>query len=673
MKSKDQIIADYIRDYFVNTDTVGIIFKGIDDINPAKIVTELVSFNHDAYYYVASVGYDDNTDDNTYDEECHQGFELVKNIEKAVLWRSKPDCAGKIIVFIKEDTDKLHSLAEFSMTSTRDISQFLISQQISNENNIPTNKFWEALERTSGYYTFDAVYDFVAAVNDSGNPVEAIPQNMWRLNLLRDADVLSAKNDPEDRLKRNRDRIFEIGQLSEDARKKLSNSLVRSKDSKKEQLQDAYNKLQSFYKYGDIRTLKELDFDIIEELFSASQKRSKVDKTSGDSDNSTGDKETSIAPKDVDKKISTSIVAGNDDAMNDIRELYDELVKHFSSDDESDDGEDISPIGGIFENKKIILNVPKSNLRKIVGRFCNSKTWGGILKTEESVLKDAISNDTYDSVFFEPDNAMSWISYGEGVDGGQSLFNFMGQFDNLFDSKGSAEPFIPIIDKLRESRSKLLNNLDMIMYYPVLFFGANSANCQLLIEYIETWSDLYHAICNNEHEMRRISVGGTNRILKTILLLDILYIETPTELKGVLMPLHPFFLWRYYEVFKSFSSTKDVLSDQDKKALEDVLSQLPQVLNFIVANSLITGSTENRVLPNSGAIEMLPTFENKTNRYLGNDGTDSIEEILTRWVGFAPYTRNEVRICSVDAPDLIKTLRQIKSFMDKNSVIRVVK
>ena len=69
---------------------------------------------------------------------------------------------------------------------------------------------------------------------------------------------------------------------------------------------------------------------------------------------------------------------------------------------------------------------------------------------------------------------------------------------------------------------------------------------------------------------------------------------------------------------------------------------------------------------------MLPTFENKTNRYLGNDGTESVEEILTRWVGFAPYTKNEIRVCSVDAPDLIGNIRQIKGFMDKNEVKRVV-
>ena len=86
----------------------------------------------------------------------------------------------------------------------------------------------------------------------------------------------------------------------------------------------------------------------------------------------------------------------------------------------------------------------------------------------------------------------------------------------------------------------------------------------------------------------------------------------------------------------------------------------------------MTGTSEDKVLPCSGNIEMLPTFENKTNRYLGDDGSQSIGEILTRWIGFAPYTKSEIRICSVDAPDLIANIRAIKSFMDKNGCERVV-
>ena len=99
---------------------------------------------------------------------------------------------------------------------------------------------------------------------------------------------------------------------------------------------------------------------------------------------------------------------------------------------------------------------------------------------------------------------------------------------------------------------------------------------------------------------------------------------------------------------------------------------MPQILSFVIANSLITDNGEDKVLPCSGSIEMLPTFENKTNRYSGSDGTEALGEILSRWVGFAPYTRNEIRICSVDAPDLIENLRAIKRFMDANSCQRVV-
>ena len=114
--------------------------------------------------------------------------------EKAVLWRSMPECAGKIIVFIRNDTDKLHSLAEFDVITTRDIARFLIEQQISSENNAPTNSFWTALRATSDYYTFEALHEFVQSVVESGNSTEAIPRNMWRLNLLQDVEILGTQN-----------------------------------------------------------------------------------------------------------------------------------------------------------------------------------------------------------------------------------------------------------------------------------------------------------------------------------------------------------------------------------------------------------------------------------------------------------------------------------------------
>lgn len=671
MMSKQELVIAILRKQ-ISDIKVGIILKGVDDIFPEEIIKALVEDGKKLY--AAAVGYNEVAD-------CSETlYEITDSIEKAVLWRSMPECAGNIIVFVRNDTDKLHSLAEFETITTRDIARFLIEQQISNENNTPTNSFWQALKATSDYYTFEALHEFVSAVVNSDNPAEAIPQNMWRLNLLQDTEILGTKGKQEERLARNRDLIFAIGQLSEDSRKKLSRSLVKTKAKDKERLQKAYRSLQGFYKYGSREMLETLDFNTVQELFSASQKTEKDRKAktdpvvSGDKGDMPDDTETTpIRPKELDRIISDAVVFGEAEEQENIKELLRELNKHYDIETEEND-DSIPTIGGIFGERSIVIESHQTDLRKLVGKFCNDTVWGGVMETEESVLKDAISADITDTHLFDPQDKDSVIAFTGGIDGAQPLFDFIVQFDSQFDSKGleTAERFAPIINNLKVHRKKLFSCLDLIMYHPVLLFGASEEHRTNLIEYIMAWEQLYHAFCVNEPTMRQISTGGTSFIARAILLLDVLFVRTPKEWKGILLPLHPVYLWRYYEVFRTLPGKKATLSTEDKEALSNVLSQLPQVLSFIVANTVVTGTTEDRILPCSGSIEMLPTFENKTNRYLGNDGTESVEEILTRWAGFAPYTRNEIRICSVDAPDLIGNMRQIKSFMDKNTVKRVV-
>ena len=672
MLDKQSLVVNLLKEHLSSVKT-GILIKGVEGISPVSIVKELVSDN--GLLFAAVIGYGV--------EKSHQdgAYEISDSIEKAVLWRSMPECAGHILVFIKNDTDKLHSLAEFESVSTRDVSRFLLEQQMKSDNNTPTHNFWEALKETSDFYTFDSLCEFVAAVLDSGNPADAISDNMWRLNLLKDTSILGTKSDPKERLAKNRNLIFAIGQLSEDSRKKLSRSLARrAKQSDKERLQSAYYSLQNLYKYGNRETLKDLDLETVSELFSASQKTDKKDKKpkeqpSGDTPDISDlpTESTPIKAKELDSIVSDAVVFGDDEALENIKVLMKELSKHYDPETEENDDE-IPSIGGIFGDRSIALESHQSDLRKLVGRFCNLSAWGGVMETAESVLKDAISADVESTSFFDPMSTESVLSFSGGIDGSQALFDFIIQFDAQFDAKGieTAERFAPIISNLKYQRERLLPSLDMIMYHPVLLFGASGEMQSALIEYIKSWESLYHAFCVNEPTMRQISAGGTSFVARAVLLLDVLYVQTPKEWKAILLPLHPLYLWRFYEIFRTLPNKRADLSEEDKEALSSVLVQLPQILSFIIANRIITETTEDRVLPCSGTIEMLPTFENKTNRYLGNDGTDAVEEILTRWAGFAPYTRNEIRICSVDAPDLIGILRQVKSFMDKSACRRIV-
>lgn len=664
MKDKQELVIELLRKHLAEV-KVGILVKGVDNIHPEKIISVLAT--DERHLYSAAIGYDGVASHN--DEK----YDITDSIEMAVRWRSIPQCAGSIVVFIKNDVDKLHSLAEFEVITTRDIARFLVEQQINSENNIPTNSFWAALQATSDYYTFDALYEFVTAITKSDNPSEAIPQNMWRLNLLKDTEILGAKNKPEERLLENRNLILAIGQLREDSRKKLSNSLVRTDEKDKNRLQNAYNSLQKLYKYGNRETLKDLDLETVKKLFSATQKPKKKKKEGSPSQEGSDTDNAPIRPKELDWLISKAIVLGDEEDLENIRDLLDELNKHYSMED-GETNDSIPTIGGVFGNRDIVLESNQSDLRKLVGKFCSTKAWGGIMETDEAILKDAISADINSIRIFDPEGKDSAVAFVGGVDGSQPLFDFIIQFDAQFEDKGveTAEKFLPIINNLKEKRAKLFSSLDLIMYHPTLLFGA-SDECRMdLVNYIEAWAQLYHAFCVNEPTMRQISAAGTNFIAKALLLLDILFVKTPKEWKGILLPLHPVYLWRYYEVFRTLPNKKSTLSDEDKEALTKVLSQLPQILNFVVANNIVTETMEDRILPCSGSIEMLPTFENKTNRYLGNDGTESFEEILTRWVGFAPFTKNEIRICSVDVPDLIGSIRQIKKFMDNNSVKRVV-
>lgn len=673
MMDKQSLVVGLLIEKMADS-KVGILVKGISDIQPSEIAVELSS-QRKSHVYVAAVGYGISADVKETD------YTLTSSIEKAVMWRSVPEYAGNIVVFVKTDTDKLHSLAEFEVVSLKDVSKYLLEQQIYNESNTPTQNFWRALQQTSDYYSFEAIMEFVQAVTNEETTAEAIPNNMWRLNLLSDTDILGTKYKPNERLTRNRELIFAIGQLSEDSRKKLSRSLARTKGDDRVRLQNAYNLLQNLYKYGNRDTLRKLDFATVQELFSASKankaKKNKkpyktLDKTEIDTTDVTSEV-SPIRPKELGKLISEVIVNGDDDDVAAVKKLLEELKKHFDTETE-ENNDSIPTISGVFNDRIIAIENHQSDLRKLVGTVCNETAWGGLMETEESVLKDAISADIKSFKPFNPVCAESMVAFHGGIDGSQSLFDFITQFDAQFKTKNidTAESFIPIIDELLTLRKKLLSNLDMIMYYPVLSFGVDEEACQALIGYIEAWAKLYHAFSINEPTMREMSPSSTSFIAKALLLLDVLYVKTPKEWKAILLPLHPIFLWRYYEIFKTLPSKKAQLSEDDANALTAVLNQLPQILSFVIANSIVTETSDDKVLPCSGNIEMLPTFENKTNRYLGADGTQSIGEILTRWIGFAPYTKNEVRICSVDAPDLITNIRAIKSFMDKNGCERVV-
>lgn len=654
MENKNTVLSKYIQDLLTQS-KVGLLIRGVDSISPSDVLSDIRSKNPAGdTIYSSIVGY-----------SCNGSIKncvVSSKIEDAVLWRSNPACKGAVLVFIQSDSAKLHSLADFNVITNYDLSKFVITEKISESSNIPSRCFWEALIRFANSFTYDMLESFVQAVESDGNNESSITSNLWKLNMLPDDSLFNDTNKIESRLVDNIEKILAIGQLSEESRKRLSKSLLKGTPQDATILRAAYNNMQSFFKFGQRETLKKLSYSIVSKLLSAASNNGSGKKPSGEGEKSS----SQISAKELDAIVNDVIVNGDDEQMGSVQDLLSKIKDKFSN--EGEETTSINGISGPFEERTISVVNSQNDLRKLVGLVCTEDNWGGLIQTSETVLKDALSSD-YDSLdYFSPSSSGCKHLTSEN---GDSLFDFIGQFDSLLKLSDPKESFTSIITDLKESRARLVNNLDLIMYYPVLTFGADLSIRQDLIKYIETWGSLYKLFCDKASLMRSKSGEGTDFIARALLLLDVLYIKTPSEWKAVVLPLHPMYLWRYYEVFKSFVQDKSRLNDEEKKTLSSVLSQLPQALNYVIVNKLLA-IPEDLTLPCSGNIEMLPSYENKTNRYLGDDGILAIPEVLSRWVGFAPYSKEEVRICTIDVPNLIFSIREIKKFMDNNNCRRVV-
>lgn len=115
MMNKQELVSALLYRHLPEV-KVGIIVKGVDDIFPEEIIKALAS--EEKHLYAAATGY------NEVVERSVELYDITDSIEKAVRWHSMPECAGKIVVFIRNDTDKFHSLAELEVITTRDIALF---------------------------------------------------------------------------------------------------------------------------------------------------------------------------------------------------------------------------------------------------------------------------------------------------------------------------------------------------------------------------------------------------------------------------------------------------------------------------------------------------------------------------------------------------------------------
>lgn len=595
---------------------------------------------------------------------------LTSDIEKAVLWRSRPDLAGQIVVFVQGEKKRLHSLEDLDTVTARDLAHQLLttaSRELSS--NLPQTKFWEALRDEAATFPLSKIEDFVKAVYADKKSVDSIPNNLWQLGLLRDGAILQANRDPRERLRRNRELIVEMSQLSEQSRKRMSSVLAKAQGSKQAGLRSAFKDLMEFFRRGGNDILQRLDVATVEQLLRAGRPLPSSGAATAAALDNVDDADT-VDTADTDENgepagapppdkplrgralveaVAQLAVRNDKEAEQGLREFGESYRRNLDDPQHIEEATITPGFGG----QTLHPDMPSRELRSFMGYACRADRWGGVLETENYSIREAIRLANLEDEFtpYNPEDPSQGVL-------GQCLFSLLRKFDDYLNPDA---PFTDALNCFAASRSVLLKHLDLLLAYPLVLFGGYPDARQALNDYLAAYSKIIHALRQDDATLHSRDANALRYVIIEILRLDVVYIRTPTEWKAILTPLHPFHLWRFREILRAVHSDEHSLNEEEQKQLSKALPDLPHLLHFVIFSPDITG--EKRVeLPQAGSYELLPTYENRTNRYLGNDGLDFLSNLLRRWLDYAPYSRPQIRVALVDVPDLRAALKSASAF-----------
>lgn len=658
----------------LQTTQVGVIVRGLSGVDPG-LITSLAAAKLNYPLHVAVVG--------DYSMTASPNITLATDIESAVAWRNLPSLARRIVVFIQNESRKSHSLSDFDTLTARDLARHLLSLAEQNLNtNEPQVKFWAALRHEAATFPLQMIEDFVKAVYaDKENP-EAISNNLWRLGLLGDESILDKNKEVTERIRRNRELIEKMGQLSEQSRRRIGSVLTRAKGDEAERLRTAFSLVKEFHFRGNRDVLNKLDFATVEQLLetgrplpATAQAEPKILEEpvkEEDEPNRLREEgedyhvvevEKPLKGKALQQAVAGCVVKNDPDTQQGLRELGEFLEQRLQNPQEAD--EDITITAG-FDGRVLQPDKTNDGLRQFIGYVCAVDRWGGKLKSSRPQLKEAILNVTPEEVIpYNPDDP----TQGQAR---QCLFSLLRGFDAHLPA-GST--FSDTLDRFVTARGQLLEHLELILNYPLVLFGGYPESRQALNNYLDAYTELLRLFRDNEIIMHQRDSLAARFIATELLRLDTVYVEVADKGEGstwkaMLTPLHPLHLWRFREIFNAIHIDQRSLTEDEQNQLAEALPKLPHLLHYLVLSPNAIGS--EIILPQAGNLETLPTFENHTNRYLGEDGVDFVEELLRRWLDYAPYSRPQIRVGLVDAPNLYGVLKAAAEFLKSKRGTSVV-
>jgi len=667
--SADSVLSDLLYHRLATT-KLGVVVRGIRNINP-RIIARSVALRLNRGLATSIIGFDaDANYANNEDDRESPPIEWSSTVETAVNWRNQANqYAGRILVFVPGEVDKLGSLHSLDTVTMRDMTLHLIEWVGSNTSrNVPQRKFWEAMRENAATLPFSMLLDYVRAVTAQPDNLNAITTEIWRLGLLEDYALLNAEVDVTERLERNRELITAIGQLSDKSRRRMNQVLQQAPNERQRELRNAAQQLRDFFTTGQQVLLQNLQLDVISQLIEAGRSEPEPSIPQPDDDASDNVRppkpERTLRGSELNTELARRVVGGSDRAA---VAAYVDLVRSQMNDGEAgeDDPVDEEPLQPLTNGRPLTTNVkPQTRtLRSFLAAFCRSDAWGGILRAEQHSMRDVIQR-------FERDDKAEAFDPAATVGDRPGMVGLLTNIDQQLQTLPGLRA---TWDAFASARAVLADFLDLLIAEPIGLLYTNDQARQAMDRYLDAYAALLELLTIHRGELNSRFADAYHAILQGLLRLDVVFVATPGEQaeddvrwKALLTPLHPLHLWRYRTILEK---TGPHLTKLEQEQLAEALPSLPHLLHFVAVKDTRLGRI---TLPLAGAFEGVPIYENRTNRYLGSDGVDFLGDLLRSWLAFAPYSQPHIRLALIDPPYVPDVLRAVRDFLRGRPTTQVV-
>jgi hypothetical protein len=596
---------------------------------------------------LAMVNIDEADIDELQSQTANSSVRVTDKVSVAVNWRNGTDTEfewdghiepEKLVILVRGDHARLNSMKDFE--GMVDVPLAEITREITDQmqahdmfaDSPPAQAIWETLG-SDLYDRFEipAVADYATAtLNESEQAsLDALGTELHRLRLFNDPGL----NDPSEiptRLSDNLDLVLRVSHMSNRDRRRLTNSVTKVDDSKRDQREAAVAKLRRFERTGDAEILSELTYKEAAEIFSTSGQ-------SGQKGSSTNTR------RDV---SSASVEAVFDDDDDEIQRLSQSFDNQYRDAIDNEEGRlDLE----FRDGEQLAFDV-NEDLYYFIEHFVTADSFGGIIY-DPADRQSAIKN-------FQALRTESFTPFGP-----ESSFE---KLRRVADQSGRFEDLVDSIDRYDSARGDLVEALPGLLSAPLIRLLGDDKLLSSAEAYIEAYRDLQDKLDKKYRDIQNVSSEGSSKLLSDFLLFDTIVFEYADDRELILSPLHPLHLWKYIKLARKIRQEKESLTDEERRFLIDSVEEQPHVLRSIHVGGNYRLNDETYLIQ-SAELDRLPIYTRIEN---AAEGTNAkfYDYVLEKFTSAYPPSQRHLKLTVIDPLNPTDLLSDIAELADAGAI-----